>query len=53
VLPEPEHPAHRWRLGRAFDGGDGSGGASQLRRKSRLVLESCTKLSKFGAHQRD
>jgi hypothetical protein len=31
VLPEPEHPAHLWRLGRAYNGGDGGGGASQLR----------------------
>jgi hypothetical protein len=51
-VPEQEHPAHRWQLGRAFNGGDGSGVASQLRQKSQLELGNCTRLSRFDAHQR-
>ncbi len=38
VRPEPEHPAQRWRLGRAFDGVDGGGGALRQRRWTRLEL---------------
>jgi hypothetical protein len=53
MLPEPEHPAQRWRLYRAFDGDDGGGGASQQRRWSRLVLGRCTILSVFGDLQHD
>ncbi len=52
VLPEQEHPAHRWRLGRTFNGGDGSGSASQLQQKSQLELGNCTRLSRFDTHQR-
>jgi hypothetical protein len=29
MLPELEHLAQQWRLYRAFDGSDGSGGASR------------------------
>jgi hypothetical protein len=37
VLHEPDPPVHRWRLYRAFDSGDGDGGASRLQRWSRLA----------------
>jgi hypothetical protein len=51
MLPEPEHPAQRWRLYRTFDGGDG--GAFRQQRQTRLALERCTILTTFGALQRD
>ncbi len=38
ALDEPDNPAPRWRLCRAFDGGDGGGGASRRLRCSRLEL---------------
>jgi hypothetical protein len=31
MLLEPEHLAQRWQLYRAFDDGDGGGGASRQR----------------------
>jgi hypothetical protein len=37
-LHEPDPPVQRWRLYRAFDGGDGGGGASWLQRWTRLAL---------------
>jgi hypothetical protein len=47
VKPEPEHPAQRWRLCRAFNGG----GAFRQRRRTRLALERCTIGIEFGALQ--
>jgi hypothetical protein len=38
VLRQPDNPAQKWWLCRAFDGGDGGGGASRLLRWSRLAL---------------
>ncbi len=52
MYPEPEHPAQRWRLYRAFDDGDGGGGAFRQQRRTWLALEKCKIVTKFGALQR-
>jgi hypothetical protein len=48
---EPEPPAQRWRLSRAFDDVDGGGGASRLQRWSRLAQARSRIRRKIGPQQ--